>query len=347
MSTALEVHERRLQTPALGDTLEPLLQEHFGKPVGISTLERRPSEYSSSFRLAELDVTLSDGTTLALMLKDLSRATMLDGARRARPSFLDHPEREIATYQRMLARWPMGTATFYGASVDVDAGRFWLFLERVPGLQLRHVGDFGVWEQAARWLAHMHSRFAQGVGELLDGDGAHLLVPRGDHYRRWWLRAEELLCQSLRKSSPAERRRARRLFRSCDGVVERILALPVTLIHGEFYGSNVIVDQTGPTLRVCPLDWETAAIAPGLLDLAGLVAGSWTDDQRRALVLAYRSALSPAPADSLEDHLTALRCCQLLCSVQWLGWASDWVPPADHAQDWLRRGVHLAEELGL
>lgn len=346
MSAVLELQDRYRQTPAVGDTLEILLAESLGSSVRISTLDRRPSEYSSSFRLEELDVTLRDGTTLALMLKDLSRVNMLDGARRARPAFLDHPEREIATYQRLLGQWPMGTATFYGASVDEEAGRFWLFLERVPGLQLRHVGDFGVWEGAARWLAQMHSRFAQGVEELLDGEGAHLLVPRGDHYRRWWHRAEQLLCQSLPTSSPSQQNAVRWLFDTCDDVVERILALPTTFIHGEFYGSNVVVDQAGPMVRLCPLDWETAAVAPGLLDLAGLVAGSWTDDQQRALLLAYRSALSPVPEESFDDHLSALRCCQLLCSVQWLGWASDWVPPPDHAQDWLCRGVQLAEELG-
>jgi hypothetical protein len=32
--------------------------------------------------------------------------------------------------------------------------------------------------------------------------------------------------------------------------------------------------------------------------------------------------------------------------VQWLGWSSQWSPPAQHAHDWLSEALALAERLG-
>jgi thiamine kinase-like enzyme len=35
--------------------------------------------------------------------------------------------------------------------------------------------------------------------------------------------------------------------------------------------------------RVCPVDWEMAAVGPGLIDLAALTAGWWTAHDSRAV----------------------------------------------------------------
>ena len=112
----------------------------------------------------------------------------------------------------------------------------------------------------------------------------------------------------------------------------------MTLIHGEFYASNVIVGQTATGLRVCPVDWEMAAVGPGLIDLAALTAGRWSATEKAALATAYG-----APA----EFLPALDYCRLHLAMQWLGWAQDWSPPPEHAHDWLNEAVSLSEQLGL
>jgi hypothetical protein len=53
--------------------LEGVLREHFGRHVSVTSLERRPCAYRTSFPLEELDVELADGTVLRMMLKDLGR----------------------------------------------------------------------------------------------------------------------------------------------------------------------------------------------------------------------------------------------------------------------------------
>jgi thiamine kinase-like enzyme len=123
----------------------------------------------------------------------------------------------------------------------------------------------------------------------------------------------------------------------------------VTFIHGEFYASNVLLQQGNGARRVCPIDWESAAVGPGLIDLAALSAGDWSDDERRALALAYHTELGRfgLPAPAVDEFLAALDCCRLYLALQWLGWARAWSPPEEHRHDWLAEALRLAERLDL
>ena len=127
------------------------------------------------------------------------------------------------------------------------------------------------------------------------------------------------------------------------------LALPSTLIHGEFYPSNVVMRATRSGRQICPLDWELAAKAPGLIDVAALTIGDWTVEKKKTMIAAYRDALEPDNGwpPSLRDLVEAVEFCQLHLSVQLLGWASDWDPPERHAQNWLREALRLAKRLSV
>ena len=113
-------------------------------------------------------------------------------------------------------------------------------------------------------------------------------------------------------------------------VVERLLALPRTVIHGELYPSNVLVAGS----RVCPIDWELAAAGPGLVDLAALATG-WTGADQGAIIAAY----GDVDANDLDS-------CRLHLAVRWLGWSRTWNAPKAHARDWLAEAVGAAERLG-
>jgi aminoglycoside/choline kinase family phosphotransferase len=227
--------------------------------------------------------------------------------------------------------------------------RQWLFLERVPGRLLWQVGRLESWEKAARWLAALHTEFdADRLGSrrkplpsLLRYDAAF--------YRVWLQRADENLSRQRVPGPPATFRRFLRLAGRYDRVVERLMGLPTAFTHGEFYPSNVIVRNTGDTRRICPIDWELAALAPGLIDLGALASGDWSPEDQRRLVAAYRESWQPAGGGrlSLADLREAVAGCQLHRAVQFLGWGDDWSPPALHARDWLREACRLADGLGL
>ena len=348
MSQAVRLPTRKVATAELRAVLEQLLTRHFGTERSIAGLKRRRSSYSSSFIIEELDVRMEDGTILELMFKNLSPDAMLEDARRVRPPFLYDPEREIENYRSILNGHRLGTATCYGHVTDRASDRYWLFLERVSGPLLCHVGELATWQAAARWLAMLHNRFLAKTDPLLR-NGSRLLLLSADSYWLWMQRAQAFLHRARVGKPKAVRRRIDWLAERYPRAVDRLLALPVTLIHGEFYASNVLVQEREQGVRICPVDWEMASIGPGMLDLAALTAGDWTDEQRTALVLAYRDAIrphrgAPPPARELQ---TDLEWCQLQLAVQWLGWSDNWAPPREHRQNWLREALRLAEKLGL
>jgi aminoglycoside phosphotransferase (APT) family kinase protein len=330
-------------TQELRVELDRALSAHFAKSCRVVDLERRPLPYRTSFAIEELDAVLDDGTSLRLVFKNLGEEALSSAARDVKPSFLHDPLREIEAYRAILAPAQLGTPTYYGATVDPARGRYWLFLENVPGIVLWQIGELETWQQAAAWLATLHRRFADR--DDWESEPEHLLRYDADFYRLWLDRARSFAGEN---ADPARARRSFDWLASrYDDVVERLVTLPVTFIHGEFYASNVLVEEDSRPLRVCPIDWERAAIGPGLVDLAALTAGSWEDDERTALVLAYRDTQirlggSPPP---LDDFLTALHCCRIYLALQWLGWAPAWSPPPEHRHDWLAEALRLTEEL--
>ena len=167
----------------------------------------------------------------------------------------------------------------------------------------------------ARWLARLHDRFAGTATRefLLRYDRSYLA--------RWPSRAGV--------SVPGY-----------DTILDRLAALPATLVHGELYASNVLVDGE----RVCVVDWELAGIGPGVLDLAALTTGLPEADAA-TLAESYRTALAHPP--DAEPFGFDLDCARLHLAIQWLGWSPDWSPPPEHARDWRAELPQLTERVGL
>jgi aminoglycoside phosphotransferase len=274
----------------------------------VTTVEHSPSPYRTSFPLEELRVELADGATLQLVRKDLRRSALGPINRRVKPEFLHEPGREIEAY-RLLAGRQLGTPVYYGA------GRSWILLEQVPGVELAQIGDLEDWRRAARWLGRLHATFA-----ATPPSSRHLLDHDAAYYRLW---PERAAARAPEVSWIADR---------YEPVIERLVALPRTLIHGEFYASNVLVAGD----RVAPVDWEMAAVGAGLVDLAALVTG-WKGAARAAIVASYHPRVDDV----------ALAACRLHLALQWLGWSADWTPPPAQAYDWLGEVRETAERLGL
>lgn len=313
----------------LFEGLQGALGGRGGAPV--RRVRRAASEYRTSFPLERLEVELDDGSERSLAFKRLDWGGLDAGARLAKPDFLHDPGREPAVYAELLEPAGLGAPAFHGAVIE--SRRHWLFVEWVEGRELYQVGEAELWEAAARWLARLHAEF-EGV-PADDLAAAHLVEHDAAHYRRWLGRAREFARDPSRPRSDATA--VEWLAVRHEAVVEALLALPRTAIHGEFYASNVLVAGVGATPRVAPVDWELAARGPGLTDLAALLSGGWGESERAALAAAY-GADSPRELDFARLQL----------AIQWLGWAPPaWEPPAGQRQDWLGEAVALAEGLGL
>ena len=329
------------QSPSDDDLLEALRPAFDGRR--ITALARRPYVLASSYAIEELRVSLDDGSAVELMFKDLAWEHLLDVAARIKPRFLYEPRRSIEVHRHVLAPKGIGPRC-YAAIADPHRDRYWLVLERVRGSRLSKIARFGAWETVADWLARFHARFADRIDEVRSA--APFLLEYGkDLYFTWCERARASLCES-------EDPRAKRLLSMLERYEESadaLDALPRTLIHGEFYSGNVLIDRTASDFRICPVDWEVAGVGPGLLDLAALTGGRWHAMQRGRLLAAYRAALLVLGADvpPVNEMLVALDRCRLHFALQWVGWSPGYEGPPGRHQDWLGEALDLADRLGL
>jgi Phosphotransferase enzyme family len=277
----------------------------------ITGVLRRPYRYATSAPLEEVVLEAATERVGPLILKDLSRDRLLAAARGAKPEFLYEPLRELETYRGILGKARVGPRCLVTVA-DAERGRYWLLLEKVPGVELWQVGEMSVWRDVARWLGAFHERAAASLTASTD--------PRA-----------EALTEALRRY---------------EEVVDTLASLPRSLLHGELYPSNVIVVRELERIGVFPVDWEMAAIGPGPIDLAALTGG-YDEAERRRLTDAYVDGLAAeggvAPAN-LEQGIAA---CRLHLALQWIGWSTDWVPPDEHAHDWVDEALELARDLGL
>jgi Ser/Thr protein kinase RdoA (MazF antagonist) len=327
------------EAPTDQELLDLLRRQSGGRE--ILGLSRRPYRYATSAPLEEVRVEIDGGAEMDLILKDLSRDRLLGDAGTTKPEFLHLPEREVETYRGILAPAGIGPQCI-AAVAESDPTRYWLLIEKVPGVELWQVGELSVWEEVARWLGDFHSGFAGRLEEVRTAN-PHLLDLSEGWFRSWCRRALDRLAESEDPRAPALERALQRY----DEVVRPLAALPRTFVHGELYPSNVLVVRDSP-LRICPVDWEMAAVGPGLVDLAALVGG-WGEAERGRLVAAYLSGwdASGDRAPDLTQLDEDLSRCRLHLALQWLGWSADWRPPPEHAHDWLGEGLELAGELGL
>lgn len=329
-------------TELLRERLARLLARH--RPgARIVDVGRSPGRYRSSWWLEDLRVTLEGDTVVEMVFKDLGRPTPGSSADRTKPRRVVDPGREPWVYRSVLEPLRSGAPSCWGSVSWPGHGRHWLFLERIAGVPLVEVGEPEAWEAAAAWLGRFHVTVGRGPaspGPLLRHDA---------WLHHWWYRrAVTWARETPGAGEDGDGRGAlaatlRRIQRTHAAAVEEVADAPRTLIHGEFYPSNVLLEEG----RIRPVDWEMAGIGPALIDLAALTSGSWTPEERAGMALAYRNAVlrAGAPVQPLDAFLRTLTACRLLLAVQWLGWGRSWEPPPEHRQDWLQEAVRCVEAL--
>jgi aminoglycoside phosphotransferase (APT) family kinase protein len=292
-------------------------------------ISRRASEYRTSFPIEELEVEAPGRRRSKIVCKRLDREALDARARLAKPLFLHDEEREPFVYETLLPHGPAGPPAFVGAERE-GAGAL-LYLEWIDGRPLSEVGEVETWGAVAAWLGGFHAAFAPLIEDL--PLGSPLVEHDAELHRLWLLRAREF--------AAAPRSVLDRLAARHEELVEALAAMDRTLLHGEFYPSNVLLSERGASIRVAPVDWELCGPGPGALDLAALVCG-WPCPDRESMRRAYGSARGrELPARSLD-------LARLQIAIQWLGWAPpEWEPPAAQRRDWAAEAIEIVEELEL
>jgi hypothetical protein len=338
-----------IPTAEICAAFEAGLGERSGRSRRVVRCDRRPFAFETSAPLQELDLVLEDGEQLAVLFKQVGANDVIEASRGIRPAFLLDSNREIEAYRRVLPRLAEGTPTCYATVVEPERLRYWLFLERVNASHLWEFRDLEVWCAAARWAARFHQRSMTERGPWSHAGAP--LVHDAAYYRTWAQRAWRFV-SAAEQERPARLRRLERLLARHDAVVTHLQQIPRTLVHGEFFASNVLIattsdDGRAPGRRVCPVDWEGLGVAPGVTDLTTIAAG-WEGDDRLQIVQAYFDEQRESGwYSSIGELLEALDVCHLQLAIQMMGWSESWSPPREHRLDWLKEALDAARRLGI
>lgn len=225
--------------------LETVLQEIIGPDLTL--LSRVSTDYMSSHPMEDVSIAVG-GESLDVVCK--YSAPGIDRV----AGHIRGVAYEAEIYRRAFPNPDLTTPVFYGTfslgdSVDC------IVLEKVPGYRIHHSTFPRGLVDASADLGGFHSH---GIGSL---PPAHNVFNRS-HFSRLMSEMELLPGVSARLTGMGST------------VVDVLANAPRSLIHGELYPDNVLINEEGPVV----VDWESAGVGPGILDFATLTQGRWDPD---------------------------------------------------------------------
>ena len=321
-------------SPAEDDRLRRCLEEEAvprttGRKARVVEVRRSPSPWATSYGAEVVAARLADGTELRLFLKDYG------SSRRPRPAPTSRRERELAVYRDLIGHGELGTARYRGAVWDDRAALHWLLLELVPGTPLRQL-ELTLWIEAARWLGRFQGRFAQAPT-------AELAAALERHDAGFFAGAAERARSSVARYPTVPLRRLERILAPHETALEHLAGREEALVHGHFGAANIVVDADASPVRVCPVDWEQAALGSRLFDLASLCDGFAPPELHR-IWDAYGEAAAEDGLETPEREELRLAVDRLRLHrvVAWLGSAVEKRYPPAGVEKLLERGEELA-----
>lgn len=221
--------------------------------------------------------------------------------------------REVGMYLSLATELPVRTPALIAAAPTGD----WLVLEAVRPVRRADRWKADDYAKAVRDLAALHERFwglqedltaFPWLGRPLEADfGVHIAAAAQAIERMVTSGRPEALA-----SRPERVAMLAQLTAQADRVVQPLLDLPATLLHGDYWPGNIAVVREG---RQVVYDWQMASVGPGVLDLFTFVTKSqWSFGalpvEEAELVECYRSELaertgerwSEAAWDAIWDH---------------------------------------------
>lgn len=239
---------------------------------------------------------------------------------------------ECLVYERVLD--PLNIRPEYFASgIDPTTGRTWLIVEYISdALNLGEAPQPQSLRAAARWLGKFHS--AQVIklnGQKLD----FLTQYKSDYFATCVSRTIQFAGDTLRHYPwfPQACARSEDAFRI-------LTDAPQTIVHGEYYAKNILWRDGA----IFPVDWETAAIAPGEIDVASLIEG-WPAGLAAEALETYCTSRGITLND--KEFQRRLVAADIYWAFRWLGYRPDWTidPGARTSFDMLAAAIRRFENL--
>jgi len=325
------VATRRSDEDVLRECLDDIVERHFhSPPSSIARVERRRSRYSSFYASDVITVGLTSGEEFKVFLKDFG------SYHHPKDHMEERREREVVVYRDLLPDAGLDTAAYYGSVSDPAEGRFWLLLEYVEGVPVRHL-EFERWIAPAEWLGRMYGYFLRhrelwGNCDVLARHDETFFRDTAGHALR-----------SVTDYSPELAERLAPIVGRYDRAVAVMTSQPQTLVHGTYRPAQIITDDARTPPRICPVDFEKAAVGASLYDLTFFVDG-FPPPRLRLLFDAYRQGAAQygvsVPDD--EEMNVVVDCFRLHRVMNWLAVSLE----RRYTDDVIRKLIGMAENIG-
>jgi len=215
---------------------------------------------------------------------------------------------EARVYGRLLDRMDVTAPRRWG--IDETTSPQCLFIEYVDGERLSKSPREAL-ISVAHWLGEFHRA---GEALVADGSAGFINILDAGYFTGWARRTREF-ARPLHASKPW-------LPRVCDAFEAAsgsLAAAPSTIVHGEFYPRNILVNGDG----VFPVDWQSAAIGLAEIDVASMIEGWGQGDIVATCLREYARSRWPHQAEPSQFR-GRLDLARVYWPLRWLGDEAAW-----------------------
>ena len=263
----------------------------------IDVLGRRPNAYTSSSRSEVVTIhAAQDGHRDFLVKYDRPGGDAAPACRHG----IEYCDR---VYRGLVSRLPLPHLRSLGLIRFGATGLAALVVEHLDhAFRVGEAPEVSGILSAAEWCGCFHR---WGTTRRDDSDLAFLVRYDAGYFRAWADRAARLAAAGGRQTAWLDRTCA--AFRDLADV---LATAPSTIIHGELSPQNVLWRDG----EIYPVDWESAAVAAGEIDLAALLFG-WPEEMVDRSVTAYWQARQAPPPPAFAQRFAAAT---LYTALRWL-----------------------------
>ena len=198
-------------------------------------------------------------------------------------------EREIRCYNEIVPKSPIRVPDLIYSSIDSEANRYILILEdcsrykmvdQIEGL------DYEQTKQVINSIADFHARWWDAPDlfsfDWMPNPKEDFIVDFIDIFRQAW--DFSIKSENFESIFPeGSRKIGDKMYKHYPWLIDSTPDENLTIAHYDLRAENIFFDSDNSENPVIILDWMTAAISVGILDVAYLLAGSLKIDLRRKI----------------------------------------------------------------
>jgi thiamine kinase-like enzyme len=255
-------------TAMLSEHLSALIT-NVSEPSQFEIVSRKPFINTSTFPVEIIACRVNDGQIINLFCKYLAGTVRNDFEHRGGVEY------ESNVYGKVLGDVTLPKPKYYGNCYFLENNETLLVLEYLAeSTRLEQTEDNDVLlKDAAAWVGGLHKHWENKAPSFVK-------VYDQSYY--------SLLAEQVKSLIPRLKGDYPWFANVCTFFSDNINLLtnsPQTVIHGEYYPKNILVRNN----TIYPIDWESAAVAPGEIDLASLIEG-WDEETAQSAIEAYKKA---------------------------------------------------------